>query len=658
MYGNIIHNKYVKKVKYVLPVCLIVFFLLQSCAKMGQPDGGWYDETPPRVLAESPADGATGVSGRRVTIYFDEYIKLDNPTEKVVVSPPQLEAPTIKNEGKKISVRLQDSLRANTTYTIDFSDAISDNNEGNPLGNYTYTFSTGDHIDTMQVSGYVIDAETLEPVKGILVGLYDNLTDTAFTHLPLLRVSRTDEYGHFSIKGVRNGRYHVFALQDADGNYMFNAKSEKIAFDTTVYSTSCAPDVRQDTLWRDSLHIEDIRQVPYMHFFPDDIVLRAFTEEQTDRYFMKVERSEANHFSLFFSYGDSVLPKITGLNFKADSAFVVERSLNADTITYWLRDTALVNQDTLRLQLNYRCTDSTGVLITQTDTLEVLSKQPYERRLKERQDAYEKWQKQQERNRKKGRPYETVMAPEDLKVNYKVPSSMDPDCNPVVAMPAPLAVVDTAKIHVYQKVDTLWNPVPVRFGEVESQPRTYQFIGSWQPGMQYSLEVDSAAFADIYGHVSKSIKQGFKIPAEDEYNTFPVTVSGFNGKNIVVRLLNQSGKVVKECATDNGKVVFLWVTPGTYYLSMFVDDNKNGIWDTGNYSAGLQPEMVYYYPDKIERKAKWDDGLTWNPTARPINRQKPSGLIKEKNTQQRKIKNQNAARAASLGIPYTPGEAK
>ena len=126
----------------------LMLLLLQGCARMGNPDGGWFDETPPRVIGADPAEGATNVKKKKVLINFDEYIKIDNPTENVVVSPPQLEAPEIKGEGKRISVQLVDSLKPNTTYTIDFSNAISDNNEGNPLGDYAYTFSTGDHIDT------------------------------------------------------------------------------------------------------------------------------------------------------------------------------------------------------------------------------------------------------------------------------------------------------------------------------------------------------------------------------------------------------------------------------------------------------------------------------------------------------------------------------
>ena len=247
MNKNAIKNLLVHRMKansLFLPFYLLALLLLVSCAKMGQPDGGWFDETPPKVVGATPGDGATKVNQKKINIYFDEFIKLDNPSEKVVVSPPQLEVPEIKGGGKRISISLVDSLKPNTTYTIDFSDAISDNNEGNPMGNYTYSVSTGEVIDTMEVSGCVLESENLEPIKGILVGLYADHADSAFRTKPMLRVSRTDSRGRFVIKGVAPGSYRIYALQDMDGNYMFNQKSEKIAFSHDIIVPSSKPDVR------------------------------------------------------------------------------------------------------------------------------------------------------------------------------------------------------------------------------------------------------------------------------------------------------------------------------------------------------------------------------------------------------------------------------
>ena len=633
---------------------LLAALAVVSCAKMGQPDGGWYDETPPVIVRTTPQDKGVNVKQKKISIYFDEYIKVDNPTEKVVISPPQIEQAEIAASGKKIVVELKDTLKPNTTYTVDFSDAITDNNENNPLGNYTYTFSTGDHIDTMEVAGYVLDAQNLEPIKGILVGLYSNLSDTIFTKEPMLRVSRTDSRGKFVIKGVAHGDYRIYALQDADNNYIFNQKSEQIAFTHDIITPSSMPDIRQDTIWRDSLRIDSIVRVGYTHFLPDDIVLRAFTEVQTNRYLVKTERTEPDHFTMFFSYGDSLLPQIRGLNFNEQDAFIIEPTEKQDTITYWLRDTMLVNQDTLRMEVKYMATDTLGVLQLQTDTMDVLAKVPYEKRLKQQADEYEEWKKKQDKAKKRGKEYETEMPKKALEPKYNVASEPAPDQNVIITVPTPLASADTSRIHLYSKHDTLWYRSPFVLRPKPSQHRTYELLGEWRPGIEYSLEVDTMAFTDIYGKTSAPKKQGFKVKTEDSYATLLFDITGMADTTVVVQLLNSQDVMVKEVSTSNGRAEFFYIKPDTYYARMFIDSNNNGVWDTGDYAADRQAETTYYYPDKIECKAKWDLTLTWNPTSRSLNLQKPMTITKQKPEKEKTIKRRNQERAEKLGIPY-PG---
>ena len=629
-----------------------VLLMVYSCARMGSPDGGWYDETPPHVIGAEPADQATNVNKRKIYINFDEFIKIDNPTENVVVSPPQLEAPEIKGQGKRIVVSLADSLKPNTTYTIDFSSAISDNNEGNPLGNYTYSFSTGDHIDTLQVSGYVLSAQDLEPVKGILVGLYDDLADSAFHKKPMLRVSRTDSRGRFTIKGVAPGHYRIYALQDADGNYMFNQRSEMLAYNRDIVIPTSKPDTRQDTTWVDSLHIKDITRVGYTHFLPDNICLRAFNEVVTDRYLTKSERPDANHFTLYYSYGDSILPQIHGLNFNADNAFLIQSSLKRDTITYWLRDTALVNQDTLTMAVTHHITDTTGVLRLQTDTLTMLSKVSYAKRMKDLQKKREDWQKKQDKLKKRGEPYDSIMPPPELALSIKPSGEMSPDQNVTFKAELPLMPVATAHIHLYSHPagDSLWYREPYELTAVDAE--TYTLRAEWRPDTEYSLEADSTAFASIYGDVSKKIKQGLKVPAATSYASLLMTLNGMAGKHVIAQLLDNSGNVAKETLTDNGQAEFYYLKGGKYYLRIIVDANNNGRWDTGDFDKNLQPEDVYYDPDVIECREKWDLTLSWNPTATELWRQKPSAITKQKADKEKSIQHRNAERAKKLGIEY------
>ncbi len=635
-----------------LMVGVAVICMLWACAKMGSPDGGWFDEEPPRILGSTPEDKGVNVKSNKITIFFNEYIKIDNPTEKVVVSPPQMEMPEIEGMGKRITVELMDTLKKNTTYTIDFSDAISDNNEGNPLGNYTFSFSTGDHIDTMEVAGYVVEAETLEPIKGILVGLYANMADSIFRKEPMLRVSRTDSRGHFVIKGVAQGSYRIYALQDADGDYVFNQKSEMIAFNHDTITTSCKPDIRQDTIWSDSLHISTIERVPYTHFLPDELLLRAFTEINTDRYLVKNERKTAGKFEIFFSYGDSILPVLRGLNFDEKDAFVVEYTENKDTISYWIRDSLLINQDSLNVELTYNATDSMGQLVSKTDTLMILSKEPYEKRMKQQEKEFNDWKKKQAKAEKRGDPVEKEMKRPQLEPKYTLNSEMDPDKNIFITMPVPIEKPDTSKIHLYSKHDSLWYKAPMLFREAANQPRTYELLAEWRPDVEYSLEIDSAAFCDIYGRVSNALKKGFKVRSTDSYSTLLVNVIGAKNKHIVAQLISGKDKVTKETVTDNGVIEFFYVMPGTYYIRMFYDDNKNGKWDTGNFDENLQPEMVFFYPDKVECKEKWDITLSWDTMKQNPDRMKPEAIKQQKADQQKTIKRRNLERAAKLGIEY------
>lgn len=627
--------------------------MIVSCARMGQPDGGWYDDTPPRVVHTDPADKGTGVKSKKVTITFDEFIKLEDATSKVVISPPQIEPADIKASGKKIVVELKDSLMDNTTYTIDFSDAISDNNEGNPMGNYTYSFSTGERIDTFEVSGNVLDATNLEPIKGILVGLYDDLSDTVFARKPFIRVSRTDSRGHFVIRGIAPGTYRVYALQDADGNYIYSQKSEMLAFSHETFNPYAKPDIRQDTVWRDTLRIDSIIRTPYTHFYPDDIVLRAFTALQTDRYLVKSERAEPNKLNFYFSYGNDSLPQLRGLNFNSDSAFVVDSNLKNDTITYWIKDTTLINTDSLTLEARYLITDSTGTLVMQTDTLEMIPKMSYEKRMKQEEKENEKWLKEQEKKKKKGEAYDSIMPLKPLEPQISGGGTITPEQNIFFTMPTPLQKCDTSAIHLYSKIDTLWYKSRFEWLPVPGNIKKFELRAEWRPDIEYSLEVDSAAFVDIYGLVSKSIKQGIKVSSNDEFGSLIVNVSGQrDSATVIVQLLGSNDNVQKEAKVVDGAAEFFYLKAGKYYLKAFVDNNDNGLWDTGDYYADLQPEEVYYYPKEVECKEKWDITIGWDLNATPVARQKPQAITKQKSEQEKKLRNRNADRAKQLGIEY------
>ena len=607
-----------QKIKHIVrkafPV-VVLAAILYSCASIGRPEGGPKDYDPPRFVGSTPVAGAINNKRTKVSLQFDEFIKLEKATEKVVVSP-------------------------NTTYTIDFSDAIVDNNEGNPLGNFAFTFSTGAQIDTMEVSGTVLDASNLEPIKGILVGLHANLNDTAFTKLPFDRVARTDSRGRFSIRGVAPGKYRIFGLMDSDQNFAFTQKSEVIAFNDSLIIPRMEERLRMDTAWVDSLTYDTIVEKKYMHYLPDDVILRAFKELNYSQYLIKSERLVPQKFTLYFAGKADTLPVLKGLNFEDKDAFIIEKNQRNDTIHYWVKDSLLYKQDTLALSLTYLYTDTLNQLIPRTDTLKLVSKQ--KTLTKEEPEKKKKKKKKDEEDE----PIPTKFLP----VNVNAPSSMDVYGYISLNFEEPIASFDTAAIHLRQKVDTIWKDVPFEFEQDSLNLRRFNLYpgNDWEATMEYEFSVDSTAFHGIYGLFTDKIKQSFKVRSEDEYFTLHFNVTGADPMAFV-ELLDAQDKVVRKRRIDKGMADFYFLNPGKYGARLINDTNGNGEWDTGDYAKGQQPEAVYYYPNILEYKALWDTTQNWDIHATPVDKQKPDELKKQKPDEDKRKKdreqdNQNRRR--------------
>ena len=635
--------------KYQWLFVLLLVIVAYSCANIGTPDGGPYDETPPKFMGGTPQLRAVNVKSQKFELEFDEFIKLEKPSEKVVISPPQLEQPEIKVVGRKVVGELLDTLKESTTYTIDFSDAIVDNNEGNPMGHFTYTFSTGASIDTMEVSGTVLEASNLEPIKGIQVGLHKDLADSAFTVKAFDRVSRTDSRGRFSIRGVAPGKYRIYALKDGNQNYLFDSKSEMIAFSDSIIIPSSMPSTRQDTLWKDSLTIDTIKTVNYTRYLPDDVMLRAFKEENTRQYFVKSQRDKLNHFILTFSAKADTLPTLKGLNFDERDAFIVETTPRNDSICYWIKDSLLYEMDTLAIQMDYLYTDTLDRLVPKTDTLYLANKLTREKRELLAKEEAEKKEKERKKQEKKGKTVEPEKTP-FLEMKVDAPSSFDIYKNVLLTFEEPVAKIDTSAIHMEVKVDTLWNETPFFLREDSVVPRQYEILAEWEPEKEYRLTIDSAAITGLYGLHTNKVEQTMKVKKVDEYGTLLLNIVGA-GKGAIVELMDNAGKVVRQQAVnDQGMADFYYLNPNTkYYIRLFIDRNGNGVWDTGNFENKVQPEEVYYFPKVWEMRANFEFEETWDIHAVPLDRQKLDEIKKQKPDEQKKIQSKNKERAKKLG---------
>lgn len=627
----------------------VLLLLLTACASIGTPDGGPFDEDPPVLLDASPLIGATNVAGKKVVLTFDENVRLEKAFEKVVVSPPQLQLPEIKYSGKHVTVELQDTLLPNSTYSIDFSDAIVDNNEGNPYENFVYYFSTGDAVDTLAVSGTVLSADNLEPVKGAVVGIHSCLDDTAFTRKPFERVSRTDSRGRFTVKGIAPGKYRVYAIADANQNYLFDQKSEAIAFMDVPVSPFASEALRPDTVWRDSLTIDTVRFVRYTRFQPDDLVLRLFKENFYNQYLVKHPREQHNKLVLYFASPNEEIPAIEGVGFDAKDAYVLEKSAKNDTLTLWFKDSTLYRADTLSLRITYQVPDSIGNLVDKTDTIYAAAKKRWAKVQELERELYEKEVEKFLKKAKRAAGYDEsnppVYQPEQkkLQVRFTGSSSMDVNARIQFVFDEPLLSVNSDAIHVLVKADTTWVPVEHIFSQDENNIRRYSLFAEWRPEKSFRVDVDSAAFKGIYGGVSQKFSQEMNFRSLDDYAVLYLDIPR-TGNNAVVQLLGKNDNVVQQTKTENSRCAFYFIKPGTYYLRLFMDRNGNGVWDTGEFEKRQQPEEVYYYPHSLELRALFEYTQDDWDILSPLNEQKPLEITKQKPDKQRRKMNRNATR--------------
>ena len=617
----------------LLPIAIFIIsvgLMLFSCANMSRPGGGPKDETPPRYIKSKPMLDACNFNEKRIEIEFDEIVQVDKPSEKIIISPPQLNMPKIQAQGKKVRVELQDSLVPNTTYTIDFSDAIVDNNEKNPLPGFTLSFSTGDSVDSLQISGILLNAENLEPITGMLVGAYSNLDDTAFTTLPMERISSSDALGHFTIRNLKAGcQYRIFALKESNRNYHFDQPTEDIAFLDTAYTPYAEPKQYADTIYTDSLTVDTIIYIGYNNFFPNDVLLMAFNEQKKNHYMEDKSRKSRNKFDFIFSTPQDSLPTITPLNFEADSNwYVLEKNLTNDTLSYWIRDSLIYNNDTLRVAMQYYRTDTLNNLSLYDDTLTMTYRAPKENK------NNKKKKKVESENDSIPAVIPTVFA----EMNIDASTSHDVNKPVTIKFTVPIDSINTAAFHLAEKKDTLWIDIPdsaYTLAPDSTQSRTYLLSHKWKPEGEYKIDVDSMAVFDMYGLHTDKTSKSIKVKSMQSYSNLFFAISG-TSEPAVVQLLDSGDKPVANAPVVDGGAEFTYLKPGTYYARLYIDTNNNGKYDTGNYALKLQPEEVYYYPQALELRAYWNVEQSWDIYHTAIDMQKPIAIKKNKPKEEKK----------------------
>lgn len=641
-----------------------IIAVILGCAAVGSPDGGPYDETPPRFVGSTPSRGALNVNNKKLTLHFDEYIKIQNASEKVVVSPPQLEQPEIKVNGMKIQVTLFDSLRSNTTYSVDFSDGIVDNNEGNPLGDFCFSFSTGADLDTMEFSGYVLNASDLEPIKGILVGIHTDLSDSAFTAKPFEKVSHTDSRGHFTIRGLAPGKYRIYALQDMDQNFMYSQRSEKIAWTDSIIIPKSELWYRDDTIRNTDGQVDSIMLVQYTKYLPNDVVLRAFLAKPNIQYLVKSERKNHETFGLNFALPLDSMPKIKGLNFDEKDAFICQHNAGFDTLNFWMKDSNIYYMDTLRFSLTYLATDSNGVLNETIDTLNLITKKTHQRILQDEARKAEEEAKDIEKERKRlerandtfGLKKLDIPKIKFLQMNLDANQSMDLNSIVKLSFKEPVSFEPGSAIHVQKMVDSIWVDIPFEVEQDSLMILEYSIFAEWRPEETYSITIDSASVFGLYGLHNNKESQELKFKPIEQYSIFTVNVQNPN-PNYLVELLDQNGSPIRSGYLEDGRIDFFFLYPGKYYVRLINDRNKNGKWDTGEYYDKTFPEEVFYINNLFELKQNWEHATEpWNVTEAPLFEQKPEAITTQKAETKKQQKSKNAEREQNMASQKKQGK--
>ncbi len=591
---------------------------MYSCANIGNPSGGPIDKTPPIFMRSNPTPNAVNVKDRKIEIFFDEIVTLKDPSTKIIVSPAQTEMPRMSALGRKVTVELVDSLLPNTTYTIDFSNSIQDNNEGNAIDNFAFAFSTGSVIDSMRVSGYVLDSRTLEPMQSVVVGLQSNLADSAFHKEKLQRVALTNDRGQFTIRNVSPGSYHIFALKDLDRDYKFGNPTEDIAFLDSIIVPSIGSREAADTVYNDLNEIDTIMRATRPAYFPNDILLSMFNEDRKSQYLANNLRVDSTRISLTFAAASDTLPSlsIVGRNDVPDQWYTLERSQTNDTLTYWIRPPHLVSADTLMVATTYLRTDTASNLSWGTDTLKFT------------------FQRQKAKKKKKNEETDSLEQIRFMELHPLANGTQEVYAPLLLQTGTPIERYSREAFHLQRKLqnDTTFYPAEIKSIALRDSTlsrRDLMLKVDWEPGAAYTLAVDSLAMTDIYGLQTKPLKVDFNVRKMEEYGNIVFNIPAVRD-SAIVELLDGTDKVVLHTPVKNHRAELLNLQPGKYYARLFIDRNGNGKYDTGNYDMHLQPEETVYYPGAINLKKNWDVEQTWDIYATPIDKQKPEAIKKNK----------------------------
>ena len=545
----------IRKVKHILITAslLLTAFLAQRCANAVAPTGGPKDNTPPVVVEAVPENNSANFIGKKIEITFDEYITLENANQNVLISPPLSEKPDIKLHNKTVVVKFKESLAPNTTYTINFGSAIKDLHEGNLFKDFVYSFATGDHIDTLSVKGNVLSAADKKPVENAYVGLYasdlDNVYDLPMSDKPNY-ITKTDKEGRFSLNGLADKNYLIFALKDVNSNLYFDQPNEEVAFlDSLVHPN------------------DSVSHTLYM-----------FTEVDSTQVLLEKKLIEEGLLRFVFRHPAKDAIVMTPEMLPDTFNLVTMHSAEYDTIWWYFTPNVI---DSLWVQVKY-------------DTV-INDSSRYSLKFKESGSN----------RRRKTEPKKLTVSNNLLNRVGLIPGH-----DLILKFSEPIISYQMQNSAVF-KCDSAVYYGRLAFEPADEYGMKYRLSTPFSADSSYSFEIPDSVFWGIRSRTNDVIRADFHVLKDDEYGNIYITVAPPKGmKQVVVQLTDESGKVLKEEAiTKKQEVMFDYLMPAKYKLRAILDADGNGKWSTGNYHHHTLPETILDYKDPLELKAGWDIDL-------------------------------------------------
>ena len=587
--------KFLAKIPYLFIAGLAWVVIISSCANQGMPTGGPKDTIPPVLLGTQPGLRATNYKEDEVRLTFNEYIQTSQISEDLVISPPLKKRSSIRTKSKTLIIQFNEPLKDSTTYSLDFKNSVADNNEKNPLKNLRFSFSTGNIYDSLRVAGRVMDAFNLDPIEKALVVLHKNLHDSAVYKVTPDYIAKTDEKGMFMIDNIAPGKYHIFALNDANSDMMYNEGAEAIAFADTLVVPSVDYSEVRDTLVKG---VDSLMVTGHMVFHPDPFYLREFTEDIFEQYLDSYSRDVQNKCIFVFNESVSDTFGVRLLNTNATNWYIMEPNEKVDSLVMWIADTLVARMDTLVMELSYLKLDSAKQLVIKRDTVDMNF-------MVNKGDS----------SKKRRKPKEEEKGPKPAEqfawVAYPTSTTLELNEDIKITSPEPIKSIDSTMMLLYATDDTLKTPLTFRFKKDTSEYRTYRIEYDWEPEVKYTLQIDSAASTNIYGITSRELTKSFKVREEDYYGSIMLNVTSVKIPMLVQLLKNSKEEEVlqQQVIKKDKTVAFEYLAPAKYLLKLIYDKNGNGKWDAGSYQDKIQPERVSYINSVIKVRSNWENAM-------------------------------------------------